>query len=79
VLEARAALRAGDAARCLTLLEQARARFPRGALGQEREALTVEALARAGQSAAAKRRAAAFLRAHPQSPYVADLRRLAED
>lgn len=79
VLEARAALRAGDAARCLTLLEQARARFPRGALGQEREALTIEALARAGQSAAAKRRAAAFLRAHPQSPYVADLRRLAED
>lgn len=79
VLEARAAFRAGDARRCLALLEQARSRFPRGALGQEREALAIEALARTGQRAAAQRRAAAFLRAHPQSPYVADLRRIAEN
>ncbi len=79
VLEARAALRAGDAPRSLALLSQARARFPRGALGQEREALTIEALSRAGQAAAAQRRAKAFLAAHPQSPYVADLRRIAGD
>lgn len=78
VLEARSALRAGNAARSLTLLEQARARFPRGALGQEREALTIEALARSGQSAAARRRAEAFLRQHPNSPYVADVRRVSE-
>jgi hypothetical protein len=77
VLEARAALRAGDAARSLGLLEQARARFPHGALGQEREALTIEALAKTGQAATARRRAEAFLRAHPQSPYLADLRRVA--
>lgn len=78
VLEARAALRAGNASQSLSLLEHARARFPRGALGQEREALTIEALAKTGQAATARRRAEAFLRAHPQSPYVADLRRIAE-
>ena len=78
VLEARAALRAGNASQTLALLEQARQRFPRGALGQEREALTIEALAQSGQGAAAQRRAEAFLRAHPGSPYVADLRRIAQ-
>jgi len=77
VLEARAALRSGDAGRSLTLLEQARVRFPRGALGQEREALTIQALAQSGERAVARRRAAAFLRAHPQSPYLADVRLLA--
>ena len=78
VLQARAALRAGNASQTLALLEQARQRFPRGALGQEREALTIEALAQSGQSAAAQRRAEAFLRTHPGSPYVADLRRIAQ-
>jgi hypothetical protein len=47
-------------------------------LGQEREALTIEALAKSGQSALARRRAEAFLRVHPSSPYVADVRRIAE-
>ena len=78
VLEARSALRSGDAARSLALLEQARLRFARGALGQEREALTIEALAQSGQSAAARRRAEAFLRANPRSPHAADIRRIAE-
>jgi hypothetical protein len=77
ILEARSALRGGDAARSLTLLEQARVRFPRGALGQEREALTIQALAQSGEHASARRRAVAFLRAHPRSPYVADVRLLA--
>lgn len=77
VLEARAALRAGNAARSLALLEQARLRYPRGALGQEREALTIQALAQSGARPEAERRARAFLRAHPQSPYVADVRRIA--
>jgi len=78
VLEARAALRGGDAARCLRLLDQARERFPRGALGQEREALAIEALSRSGQSTAARRRAQAFLQRYPQSPYSADVRRFSE-
>ena len=77
VLDARSALRAGDATRSLTLLEQARVRFPRGALGQEREALTIQALARSGDHASARLRAEAFLRTHPQSPYVADVRLVA--
>ena len=75
LLDARAALRAGDATHALTLLERARSRFPRGSLGQEREALTVEALARSGQSTKARLRAEKFLRAYPQSPYAADVRR----
>lgn len=76
VLAARSALRSGDAARCLALLESARLKFPRPALGQEREALTIQALARTGQTRAAQRRAANFVRLYPESPYVADLRRL---
>jgi hypothetical protein len=77
VLDARAALRAGQAGHALTLLDQMRARFPHGALGQEREALTIEALAKTGQAAAAGRRADAFVRNHPHSPYVADVKRFA--
>ena len=65
--EARAALRRGDASGALTQLEQIQARFPGGVLGQEREALTIEALARSGRRAEASSRAAAFLQAHPTS------------
>jgi hypothetical protein len=75
VLEARAALRAGHTAQCLRLLAQARERFPRGALAQEREALAIEALAQSGQSSAARRRADSFLQKYPQSPYSTDVRR----
>lgn len=73
VLEIRRTLRAGDAAGALRLLEQARQRFPHGALSQEREALGIEALAKSGASDAASRKAEAFLRAHPKSPYAADV------
>ncbi|HWZ91206.1 MAG TPA: hypothetical protein VNW92_20235 [Polyangiaceae bacterium] len=73
VLEIRHTLRAGDASGALGLLEQARQRFPRGALSQEREALGIEALAKSGARAAAARQADAFLRAHPKSPYAADV------
>jgi hypothetical protein len=73
VLEIRRTLRAGDASGALRLLEQARQRFPHGALGQEREALSIEALAKSGSPDAAARKAAAFLRAHPKSPYAADV------
>jgi hypothetical protein len=73
VLEIRRTLRAGDASGALRLLEQARQRFPHGALSQEREALSVEALAKSGARDAAARKADAFLRAHPKSPYAADV------
>ncbi|HTA92181.1 MAG TPA: hypothetical protein VK745_21525 [Polyangiaceae bacterium] len=73
VLEIRRTLRAGDASGALRLLEQARQRFPHGALSQEREALSIEALAKSGSRDAAARKADAFLRAHPKSPYAADV------
>lgn len=75
LLEARAALRAGNPGSALELLNRARARFPRGALVQEREALTIEALSRSGQPQVAAQRAEAFLRQFPRSPHAADVRR----
>ncbi|MEO8900172.1 MAG: hypothetical protein ABI488_01145 [Polyangiaceae bacterium] len=79
VLGIRAALRAGDPSGALRLLEQARLRFPHGALGQEREALTVQALAKSGNRKAASRNAVAFLRAHPTSPYASDVMAYTDD
>ncbi len=72
--QANAALHAGNAAEALRLLNEATTRFPGGVLGQERELLTIDALARSGQRAAASQRAAAFLAAHPASPHAARLR-----
>lgn len=77
VIAARRALRDGDPALCLRLLEAARAAFPDGSLAQEREALTIQALASSGQRELAARRAASFLREHPESPHGADLRYIA--
>ena len=75
VLEVRRALRAGDAALALRQLGEMETRFPRAALVQEREALMVEALASSGARALAERRAQAFLRRYPKSPYAADVER----
>jgi hypothetical protein len=75
VLGIRQALRSGNAGLALQLLEQARVRFPRGALAQEREALMIEALAQSGARAAAEKRALAFLRAYPKSPYAVEVQR----
>jgi hypothetical protein len=75
VLEARRTLRDGDAAGALRRLEAARGEFADGALVQEREALTIEALYRDGQHDAATHRAASFLRAYPGSPHAASVRR----
>ena len=77
VIAARRALRDGDPAACLRLLEAARTAFPDGSLAQEREALTIQALASDGQHELAAQRAARFLREHPESPHAADLRRIA--
>ena len=71
--QARAALRGGDTGGAMRLLEQARQKFPGGVLGQEREALTIETLAKSGAREAASARAAAFIQAHPQSPHAARL------
>jgi predicted Zn-dependent protease len=72
--DARAALRRGDAASALEKLDALGGQFPEGVLAQEREVLAIEALAGAGQRAAASARAAAFLQAHPTSPHATKVR-----
>jgi hypothetical protein len=77
VLEARADLRDGRPDDALGVLEAASVEFADGALVQEREALTIEALARTGRRADAGRRAAAFLRAYPESPHASAVKAVA--
>jgi hypothetical protein len=77
VLEARKALRDGHPEDALRVLEAAREEFADGALVQEREALTIEALARSGRRADASHRATSFLRAHPESPHAAAVKAFA--
>lgn len=74
VAAARDALRAGNSAGALSLLSQAQQRFGGGVLGQEREALTIEALSKSGQRAAAQARGQAFLKNYANSPYSARIR-----
>jgi outer membrane protein assembly factor BamD (BamD/ComL family) len=70
-------LRSGNAGRALALLERARREFPRGTLAQEREALSIEALAASGQTKVAAERARRFLDAHPSSMHAARVRSFA--
>jgi hypothetical protein len=74
----RDALRRGDGAGALATLEATRARYPASVLGQEREALTIQALARAGQRNAARSRAREFLQKFPTSPHAESLARFAD-
>ena len=73
-IAARSALRSGNPGEALRLLEQARVKFGGGRLGQEREALIIEALGRSGQRDQARTRAEAFLKAFPSSPFAPDVR-----
>jgi len=72
--QARRAL-ASSPATALSLTNQDAARFPRGALAQEREVIAIEALRRLGRGAEADRRAAAFAQAFPGSAH----QRMVED
>jgi len=72
---ARAELRAGNAAAAQSTLSHLQKEFGAGALRQEREVLTIEALAAQGNASAAGRRAAAFIAEHPESPHASALRR----
>lgn len=67
--KARRAL-ATDPRRALALTQEHQRRFPGGALGVEREVIALEALARTGQTAEAKRRALAFQANHPKSIHL---------
>jgi hypothetical protein len=64
---ARSSLASGDASGALSLLDDYSRTYPRGRLALEAEVLRIDALAKSGQSAAASRRADAFLRRHPNS------------
>jgi hypothetical protein len=66
--QARRAL-ASSPATALSLTNQDAARFPRGALAQEREVIAIEALRRLGRGAEADRRAAAFAQTFPGSAH----------
>jgi hypothetical protein len=70
----REALRRGDADAALRELAAAAARFPDGALVQEREVLLIEALSAKGRTDEARTRAEAFLVAHPRSPFESRVR-----
>jgi outer membrane protein assembly factor BamD (BamD/ComL family) len=77
VARAREALRAGNPAQAIALLDEVRTLYPSGVLVQERELLWIESLVRSGQRAPALERAQAFVRTWPESPYTARVRELA--
>jgi hypothetical protein len=74
VRDARAALRGGDAARALALLDEHTRRFSRGALAEDCDAERIYALCALGRSGEARSLASRFLTSHPASPHGASVR-----
>jgi hypothetical protein len=68
--EARAAIAQGDPGRALDRLEKHRRTFPSPILGEERDAMGVEALAKAGRHDEAASKAAAFHKRWPESLFA---------
>jgi hypothetical protein len=77
--EARARLRGGDVVGAQGALDRLQQKFPRGVLAQEREVLSIELLSARGDDAAARRKARAFVSAHPKSPHSQRLGRFLEE
>jgi hypothetical protein len=71
---AQSALRGGDAARALALLDDQQARYRPGLLQQERAAARVMALCQAGRATEARTAAVRFESDFPRSPLVARVR-----
>ena len=67
IMMARTALSRGAAAAALNALAEHQRRYPQGQLAEERAALAVIALARAGQPQAARRTAERFRKRYPGS------------
>jgi len=67
---ARTALKTGDAAGALVVVDDHAKRFPNGQLSQEREALAVQALAKSGRSDEARVRGDRFKKSFPGSLYL---------
>jgi len=74
---AQTALQSGNPGRALRLLDAHAARFPRGRLRLEAEVVRIEALAKAGNRAAAAARARSFLARFPNSVLAPRVRRYA--
>ncbi len=72
--EAHTAIRGGEAERALALLDEHARRFPRGAMGEEREAARIAALCALHRTSEAKDATERFLRASPRSPLAGALR-----
>jgi hypothetical protein len=71
---ARSRLASDDASGALALLDVYARSYPRGRLVLEAEVLRIDALAKSGQMSAAKRRAEAFLKRHPNSVLASRVR-----
>jgi hypothetical protein len=69
VRSARVALRAGDGAVALQILDSLPRRCPRRSFAEEEDAIRVQGLVVTGQREAARRAGEAFLAAHPRSAY----------
>jgi hypothetical protein len=72
--EADAALRGGDAARALALLDDHARLYPSGVLAEERSVERIFALCKLGRTTEARAHATRFLRAHPDSPLADGVR-----
>jgi hypothetical protein len=70
----RSALAQGDPGGALSLLDAYAKDYPRGRLELEAEVLRIDALARAGQTDLAKKRAETFLKRHPKSVLASRVR-----
>jgi len=73
----RDALRSGNAGLTLSLLDALDREHPAGTLGQEREAMRIEALANSGRVSEARTRADAFLLRHRGSAFASSVSRFA--
>jgi outer membrane protein assembly factor BamD (BamD/ComL family) len=74
VERARAAMNSGNPAQALSVLDAYTDRFPHPSLLPEATVLRIEALMKAGDPAAARRAADAFLAANTTSPYADRIR-----
>ncbi|MEO8902465.1 MAG: outer membrane protein assembly factor BamD [Polyangiaceae bacterium] len=74
---ARTALAAGNAGTAAQALATYNSKFPRGSFGQEAAVLRIEAIDRQGNHTQAAALARSFLAAHPNSPHVSLVKRIA--
>ncbi len=75
LLHGRQLLRSGQCEAALAELKAGAARYPHGGLAQEREVLSIEALACSGRAPEAGARAETFVRDYPASPHLRTVRR----